>query len=42
VRSVASISFIDLQFEADFRLDFEKLAAEITPQTRLVRRDLSP
>jgi aspartate/methionine/tyrosine aminotransferase len=31
-----SISFIDLQFEADFRLDFEKLAAQITPRTRLV------
>jgi aspartate/methionine/tyrosine aminotransferase len=31
-----SISFIDLQFEAEFRLDFEKLAAQITPQTRLV------
>ena len=31
-----SISFIDLQFETGFRLDFEKLAAEITPRTRLV------
>jgi len=31
-----SISVIDLQFEAGFRLDFEKLAAAITPQTRLV------
>jgi aspartate/methionine/tyrosine aminotransferase len=31
-----SISCIDLKFEADFRLDFEQLAAQITPQTRLV------
>ncbi len=31
-----STSFIDLQFEAGFRLDFDKLAREITPQTRLV------
>ena len=31
-----SISFVDLQFETGFRLDFEKLAAEITPRTRLV------
>ena len=31
-----AISCIDLQLEAKFRLDFEKLAAEITPRTRLV------
>jgi len=31
-----SMSFIDLEFEEDFRLDFEKLAAAITPQTRIV------
>jgi aspartate/methionine/tyrosine aminotransferase len=31
-----AISFIDLAFEAGFRLDFEKLAAAITPQTRIV------
>jgi aspartate/methionine/tyrosine aminotransferase len=31
-----AVSFIDLQLEANFRLDFEKLAAEITPRTRLV------
>jgi aspartate/methionine/tyrosine aminotransferase len=31
-----SIKLIDLRFEADFRLDFDELAAAITPQTRLV------
>lgn len=31
-----AISFMDLVFEEGFRLDFEKLAAAITPQTRLV------
>ena len=31
-----AISFIDLEFESGFRLDFEKLAAAITPQTRVV------
>jgi aspartate/methionine/tyrosine aminotransferase len=31
-----SISFIDLELESGFRLDFEKLAAAITPKTRLV------
>jgi aspartate/methionine/tyrosine aminotransferase len=31
-----SISFVDLQLESGFRLDFEKLAAEVTPRTRLV------
>jgi aspartate/methionine/tyrosine aminotransferase len=31
-----SVTCIDLKFEADFRLDFEQLAAEITPRTRLV------
>ncbi len=31
-----AISFIDLGFEAGFRLDFDALAAAITPRTRLV------
>jgi aspartate/methionine/tyrosine aminotransferase len=31
-----SISLIDLEFESGFSLDFEKLAAAITPRTRLV------
>jgi aspartate/methionine/tyrosine aminotransferase len=31
-----SIKFIDLRFETDFRLNFDELAAAITPQTRLV------
>jgi aspartate/methionine/tyrosine aminotransferase len=31
-----SISFIDLKFETGFGLDFEALAAAITPRTRLV------
>lgn len=31
-----SIKFIDLVFEDGFRLDFEKVAAAITPQTRIV------
>jgi aspartate/methionine/tyrosine aminotransferase len=31
-----SIRFIDLKFESGFRLDFDALAAAITPQTRLV------
>lgn len=31
-----SISLIDLMFEEGFRLDFEKLAAAITPRTKLV------
>jgi aspartate/methionine/tyrosine aminotransferase len=31
-----SISFLDLKFETGFQLDFDVLAAAITPQTRLV------
>ena len=31
-----SVSFMDLEFEAGFRLDFDELAAAMTPQTRLV------
>jgi aspartate/methionine/tyrosine aminotransferase len=31
-----AINFIDLQFEASFRLDFDALSKAITPQTRLV------
>jgi aspartate/methionine/tyrosine aminotransferase len=31
-----SISFLDLAFETGFQLDFDALAAAITPQTRLV------
>jgi aspartate/methionine/tyrosine aminotransferase len=31
-----SISFMDLKFETGFRLDFDALAAAITPRTRLV------
>ena len=30
------ISFIDLAFEAGFRIDFDKLAAAITPRTKIV------
>lgn len=32
----SSISYIDLSFEAGFRIDFDRLAAAITPRTRVI------